>query len=91
MVPLRNQLSPHMPTLTIKGMPDTLYRRLKERAAANRRSLNSEILVALEQAVTSPPPDAEALLARADALRAKLRAPRLTDAQLRTAKNSGRP
>lgn len=80
-----------MPTLTIKGMPDTLYRRLKERAAANRRSLNSEILVALEQAVTSPPPDAEALLARVDAIRAKLRTPRLTDAQLRAAKNSGRP
>lgn len=80
-----------MPTLTIKGMPDTLYRRLKERAAANRRSLNSEILVALEQAVTSPSPNAEALLARADALRANLSTPRLTDAQLRAAKNSGRP
>ena len=79
-----------MPTLTIKGMPDPLYRRLKERAAANRRSLNSEILVALEQAVTSRPPDAEALLARADALRARLRTPRLTDARLMAAKNSGR-
>ena len=80
-----------MPTLTIKGMPDALYRRLKDRAAANRRSLNSEILVALEQAIAGPAPDAEALLARADALRAKVRARPLTDAQLRTAKNSGRP
>jgi plasmid stability protein len=80
-----------MPTLTIKGMPDTLYRLLKERAAAHRRSLNSEILVALEQAVSSPPPDARELLARADALRATLRTPRLTDAQLRAAKNTGRP
>ena len=80
-----------MPTLTIKGMPDTLYRRLKARAAVNRRSLNSEILVALEQAITSPAPNPEALLARADALRAKLRTPRLTDARLRAAKDSGRP
>ena len=87
-------MEPHtparMPTLTIKGMPDALYRRLKARAVAHRRSLNSEILVALEQAVAAPPPDAEALLARADALRAKVRGPGLTDARLRAAKNSGR-
>jgi plasmid stability protein len=79
-----------MPTLTIKGMPDALYRRLKERAAAHRRSLNSEILVALEQVASSPPADAKALLARADALRATLRTPPLTDAKLRAAKNAGR-
>jgi len=80
-----------MPTLTIKGMPDHLYRRLKERAAAHRRSLNSEILVALEQAASAPSPDAQTLLARADALRATLRTPRLTDARLRSAKKTGRP
>ena len=79
-----------MPTLTIKGMPDPLYRRLKERAAAHRRSLNSEILVALEQAMSEPRPDAQALLARADALRETIRTPRLTDAKLRAAKNTGR-
>ena len=80
-----------MPTLTIKGMPDTLYRRLKERAAAHRRSLNSEILVALERSLAVPAPDATSALARVDALRAKLRTPRLTDARLRAAKHSGRP
>lgn len=79
-----------MPTLTIKGMPDALYRRLKERAATNRRSMNSEILIALEQAVATPQPDPEGLLARADALRGRVRAPRLTDARLRAAKDSGR-
>ena len=80
-----------MPTLTIKGMPDDLYRRLKEQAAQHRRSLNSEILVALEQATSAPTLDARSLLARADALRATLRTPRLTDAKLRAAKNAGRP
>jgi plasmid stability protein len=80
-----------MPTLTIKGMPDPLYRRLKERAAANRRSLNSEIILALEQALAAPLPDAESLLARADALRATLRTPQLTEARLRAAKRRGRP
>ena len=79
-----------MPTLTIKGMPDPLYLRLKARAAEHRRSLNSEILVALEQVVATTPPDAHALLERVDALRDKLRVSPLTDAKLRTAKNQGR-
>lgn len=79
-----------MPTLTIKGMPDPLYLRLKQRAAEHRRSLNSEILVALEQSVATAPPDARALLARADALRAKLHASPLTEAMLRSAKAHGR-
>lgn len=43
-----------MPALTIKGMPDPLYRRLKKRAAEHRRSLNSEILFCLERAVDVP-------------------------------------
>lgn len=80
-----------MPTLTIKGMPDALYRRLKERAVAHRRSLNSEILMALEQTVAAPPPDTRALLQRADALRGRLAVPRLTEARLRAAKAVGRP
>ena len=79
-----------MPTLTIKGMPDPLYLRLKERAAENRRSLNSEILVALEQVVAATPPDPRALLARVDAMRGKLRVSPLTDARLRAAKAQGR-
>jgi plasmid stability protein len=79
-----------MPTLTIKGMPDPLYLRLKQRAQEHRRSLNSEILVALEQVVAAAPPDARALLARADALRKKLHVSPLTDARLRAAKAHGR-
>ncbi len=79
-----------MPTLTIKGMPDSLYLRLKARAAENRRSLNSEILVALEQVVAAAPPDPKALLARVDSVRSKLRVTPLTDARLRAAKAQGR-
>jgi plasmid stability protein len=40
-----------MPTLTIKGLPDPLYPRLKQQAEAHRRSLNREIIVCLERAV----------------------------------------
>lgn len=79
-----------MPTLTIKGMPDTLYRRLKARAAAHRRSLNSEILFALEGALADSVADAEATLARVDRVRESLRVPKLTEARLRAAKASGR-
>jgi plasmid stability protein len=80
-----------MPVLTIKGMPESLHRRLKERAAEHRRSLNNEILVCLEGAVAVEPADPRAVLARADAIRTRLHLPRLTDARLRAAKASGRP
>lgn len=80
-----------MPTLTIKGMPEVLYRQLKKRAAAQRRSLNSEILTSLEQTVAAAAPDARALLARADRMRNSLRTmPPLTERDLRKAKSRGR-
>lgn len=37
-----------MITITIKGIPKQTHLELKRRAAANRRSLNSEVIVALE-------------------------------------------
>lgn len=80
-----------MPTLTIKSLPDALYQDLKRRAAAHRRSLNSEVLVCLEQAVAAPPADPAATLARVDALRARLRVPPLTAAVLDEAGADGRP
>jgi plasmid stability protein len=80
-----------MPALTIKGIPDPLYRRLKKRAAAHRRSLNSEIIVCLEHVVAAEAVDPRAALARADEVRQRLRVPRLTDARLRAAKAAGRP
>ena len=43
-----------MPTLTLKNIPDDLHARLKASAERNRRSLNSEILVRLEQGISRP-------------------------------------
>jgi plasmid stability protein len=34
-------------TLTIKNLPDALYAQLKTRAAAHRRSINSEAILAV--------------------------------------------
>lgn len=40
-----------MPGLLIRDLPDELHRRLKERAAENRRSMNQEVIFLLEQAL----------------------------------------
>ena len=79
-----------MPVLTIKGMPDSLYKKLKARAAANRRSLNSEIIVCLTEVATRVPPDAKALLAMADEVRNSVKLPFLTEKFLEAAINRGR-
>ena len=56
-----------MPTLTVRDIPDRVYARLKERAARHRRSLSSEIVTLLEEALLAQPLDAEALIAEAEA------------------------
>jgi plasmid stability protein len=40
-----------MANVTIKGLPDGVYGRVKQRAERSRRSLNAELIVALEEAV----------------------------------------
>ena len=38
-----------MPTITVKNIPEDLYARLKAYAAANRRSVNSQVIVCIER------------------------------------------
>lgn len=80
-----------MPTLTIKGIPNSLYNHLKRRAALHRRSLNSEIIVCLEQASTLAAIDPGTWLAGAERLRNRLALSPLTESRLRRAKAVGRP
>ncbi len=80
-----------MTTFTVKGIPDDLYQRLKERAAAHRRSINSELIVCLERALLGDRIDPEQMLARADAVRERLEMRPYTQAALNAAKNRGRP
>jgi len=79
-----------MATLTIKNIPEPLVKRLKKQAAANRRSLNFEVISYLEQMTHSVPVDAESLLARARALRLTPKGVRLTDRVLHELKVAGR-
>lgn len=78
-----------MPTLTIKGLPDAVYRRLKQQAEAHRRSLNGEIIVCLERAVGAGQADPRAWLDQARTFRERLRLRPLTDRQLRAARQAG--
>jgi plasmid stability protein len=79
-----------MPTLTIKGLPDVLYRRLKQQAEAHRRSLNGEIIVCLERALGARQVEPRAWLAEAQRLRDRIQVRPLTDRQLRVARIKGR-
>ncbi len=80
-----------MPTITLKGIPNDLYERIKQRAAEHRRSLNSEIIVCLERSVKGKRIDPDTFLSRLDKLRKRVNLPPLTDEILRSAKEKGRP
>lgn len=80
-----------MIAFTLKNIPPDLYDRLKRRAAANRRSVNSEILAAIESAVESHAIDPETFLVRARRLREKTSAYEVDDQAFSQAKKSGRP
>lgn len=75
--------------LSLKEVPATTHRALKERAAMNHRSLNGEILAILEAAVRSQNIDTQATLSRARDLRG-LFSGTIREADLSAAKRSGR-
>jgi len=77
-------------TLTIKNIPEPLVKRLKQQAAAHRRSLNFQVISYLEQMTHSVPVDADALLARARTLRRTPKGMKLTDRILDELKVAGR-
>ena len=80
-----------MTSLTIKNMPGPLLKRLRRRAAANRRSLNLEVIASLESTIEVTQVDPEAWLARARVVRLTPRGMRLTDRALARLKGTGRP
>jgi plasmid stability protein len=79
-----------MATLTIKNLPNSLHKHLKQSGARHRRSANSEVITYLEKALTGDRVAPQVILRRARALRDAT--PRLfvTEEDLREAKNEGR-
>ena len=59
-------------TLTLKGIPDDLYLRLKQTAEAHRRSLNNEAISVLETALLPRKATSSERIARARTLRKAL-------------------
>jgi plasmid stability protein len=80
-----------MATLTIKNLPDEIYAKLKEKAKINRRSINSEAIVQLEHSLSEQQKSGEDAIERARKLRSKYPNIWLTDEDLLSAKNEGRP
>lgn len=78
-------------TLTLKNIPDAVYERLKAAAEAHRRSLNSEAIVCLENALLPSAVAPEARLARARQLREGLSGQRFAAAEIDELKRGGRP
>lgn len=77
-------------TITLKNIPDDVYERLKAAAAAHRRSLNSEAIVCLEAALSTPRVPASERIARARTLREAHPRSRLSARVIDSLKREGR-
>jgi plasmid stability protein len=79
-----------MATVTVKNIPDDLYARLKAAAAKNRRSINSEIIVCIEENLLTRRLPAEQVLDRVRRIRAAIRPAQMTIEQIDSARREGR-
>jgi plasmid stability protein len=79
-----------MATITVKNIPDELYERLKSVAETNRRSINSEIIVCIENAVMSRRINLEETLENARQLRHLTAGHFISDDEFNQAKTEGR-
>jgi plasmid stability protein len=78
-----------MSTITLKDVPPTLHKALKLRAKAHGRSLNREIIAALESILHGSRVDATAVREHAQAVRETMGV-YLTQKDLATLKDAGR-
>lgn len=79
-----------MATVTVKNIPDELYERLKAVAEINRRSINSEIIVCIENAIASRPINLDEVLENARQLRQLTAGHLISDEEFNQAKTEGR-
>jgi antitoxin FitA len=90
MVPFNQQEFTMPANLTLKGVPDEVYERLKEAASVNHRSLNSEIIAVLEAKVLPRRLSAQDHLSAIRAARARLKRTDFDHTQLDQIKREGR-
>lgn len=80
-----------MPSYTLKDIPEELYERVRASADRSRRSINAEILHRLERSLMSERIDPDRFLERVRRRRESGELPRVSDEDLRAARDSGRP
>lgn len=78
-----------MSTITLKNVPEAVHEALKSRALAHGRSLNKEVICALEQILAETPVDADCFLSEAQAVREEMTV-YMTQRELRAMKEQGR-
>ena len=80
-----------MPTnITIKGIPDDVYQKLKLQAEKNHRSVNSEVIMTLKNSLLSKKHDPDVLIESARKLKKRARGS-LTIDEIQEAIDQGRP
>jgi hypothetical protein len=79
-----------MQTITVKKIPPDLYKKLKQSAKENRRSINSEIIVCIERAICSQRVDSSTFLRRVEQLHKGLDLPSIAQSGLEKARDEGR-
>jgi len=80
-----------MPTnITIRDIPDEVYKKLKQQAELHHRSINSEVVFYLKQMVRSHCPDPNEVIARAEKLKLQAKGS-LTIKEIQQAIDKGRP
>jgi antitoxin FitA len=80
-----------MPTnITIKGIPDDVYEKLKRQAEKHHRSVNSEVIMTLKKSVQSQVTDPDRIIERARKLKRKAKQS-LTMDQIQKAIDQDRP
>ena len=80
-----------MPALTIKNIPEDLYKALKLTAEHHHRSINSEVIVCLKRALLPARISPEEMLNNIQALRSQITPDAITAEDIENAINDGRP
>ncbi len=79
-----------MATITVKNIPDELYKELKNTASVHRRSINSEVIFCIENTIKSKKIDPAEFITKIDDFYKNLDVPLLTDDKLKEFKEKGR-
>ncbi len=79
-----------MPSITVKNIPEPIYKKLKQQAEAQHRSMNSEIIACLEQSVEPKRVSPDEILRQARMMRRKVKGS-LPAEEIQDAIAQGRP